>query len=136
MALRTVRDAGLYRDVGYKTFEAYCAERWDMSRPSAYRLVDAANVREVLSPMGDKLPENERQLRPLLIFRDAPELQIAAWLEVIETAPDGSGAMEHARGLQHVTSAHGALLQSRRPVNQSRRSIRLGIRAVTIVGHE
>ncbi len=133
MALRTVRDAGLYRDAGYKTFEAYCAERWDMGRRFAYYLVDAADVRDNLCTMVHKLPENERQIRPLLIFRSAPDLQRAAWLEVIETAPDGSGARERARRLQHVTSAHGVLLQSCRPVSQSR-SLRLGMATPIIKG--
>lgn len=62
-ALQVIRDARLYRDT-HATFEAYVAERWDMSRPQAYRLIDAWPLAQRLSPMGDKL--NERQVRELL----------------------------------------------------------------------
>lgn len=62
-ALQTVRDGRLYRD-SYATFEDYCADRWDMTRAQAYRLIDAWPLAERLSPMGDKI--NERQVRELL----------------------------------------------------------------------
>jgi hypothetical protein len=62
-ALQVIRDARLYRDT-HGTFEEYLAERWDMSRAQAYRLIDAWPLAERLSPMGDKL--NERQVRELL----------------------------------------------------------------------
>ena len=42
-ALLTIRDRRLYR-AQYKTFEDYCQERWGMSRPRAYQMIDAAAV--------------------------------------------------------------------------------------------
>jgi hypothetical protein len=62
-ALQVIRDARLYRDT-HATFEDYLAERWDMSRSQAYRLIDAWPLAERLSPIGDKL--NESQVRELL----------------------------------------------------------------------
>ncbi len=61
-ALQVIRDARLYRDT-HATFEDYVEQRWDMSRPQAYRLIDAWPLAERLSPMGDI---NERQVRELL----------------------------------------------------------------------
>jgi hypothetical protein len=62
-ALQVIRDARLYRQ-DHATFEDYVERRWDMSRPQAYRLIDAWPLAERLSPMGDTL--NERQIRELL----------------------------------------------------------------------
>jgi hypothetical protein len=66
-ALQVIRDARLYRGT-HATFEGYLAERWDMSRAQAYRLIESWPLAERLSPMGDKL--NERQVRELLPLAD------------------------------------------------------------------
>jgi hypothetical protein len=63
-ALLEIRDSRLYR-ANFKTFEEYCRERWKMSKPQAYRLVDAAEVSKNLSPIGDIQPTHESQVRPL-----------------------------------------------------------------------
>jgi len=63
------------RGKGYDTFERYCKERWDMSRPRAYQLIDAVMIKDNLSTMVD-IPE--RQLRPLA--RLEPQQQVKAWL--------------------------------------------------------
>ena len=41
-ALARIRDGRLYRE-SHKTFEAYCDERWGMSRPRAYQFIAAAD---------------------------------------------------------------------------------------------
>lgn len=107
-ALRTVRDRQLYRE-DYDSFEEYCQNEWDMSRPHVYRLMDAATVMDNLSPMGDKnsseqmspmgdtkgdsspigdstlpLPLNERQARPLTDLGEAE--QKMAWLMIVGRA--------------------------------------------------
>jgi hypothetical protein len=51
-ALRTVRAAKLYRET-HATLEEYVADRWDMSRAQAYRLMEAAPFAERLSPIED-----------------------------------------------------------------------------------
>ena len=48
-----------------------------MSRPQAYRLIDAAGVVKNLSPMGDTQPTSKRQVRPLTRL-DLPQ-QREAW---------------------------------------------------------
>ena len=66
-ALLRIRDQRLYR-AEFSSFEAYCRGRWNMSRIHAHRLLSAAEITEsVLLPMGNTpLPENERQVRPLV----------------------------------------------------------------------
>lgn len=62
------RSRRLYRET-HDTFEAYCRDRWEMSRRNANRLIRGAETAEVLGPNGvkptDKLPANEAQARPL-----------------------------------------------------------------------
>ncbi|MGA7128214.1 MAG: hypothetical protein WBZ19_18020, partial [Chthoniobacterales bacterium] len=43
----------------------YCRERWNLERAHACRLVSAAQVTTNLSPIGDILPANIEQTRPL-----------------------------------------------------------------------
>lgn len=66
-ALLQIRDGRLYR-VDYHTFEDYCRERWSMSRPRAYQLMEAAGVAVTLSTNGKHFPQNERQARELAKF--------------------------------------------------------------------
>lgn len=84
-ALARIRDRRLYR-ASHDSFEAYCIERWDMSRPAAYRAIDAAQVVGNLSPMGDivPMPTNERQIRPLAGLE--PDEQREVWQESVSRA--------------------------------------------------
>lgn len=84
-ALLTIRDSKLYRGT-HRTFEAYCQDRWQMSRPRAYQLIDAAKVKDNLSTTVDISP-NERQLRPLAAL--PPEQQSEVWQRAVATAPKG-----------------------------------------------
>jgi hypothetical protein len=84
-ALQVIRDARLYRET-HNTFEEYVAERWDMSRASAYRLIDAWPLAEALSPIGDtKL--NEGQIRELLPVADrhGQDAAITVYRTIAET---------------------------------------------------
>jgi hypothetical protein len=83
-ALQVIRDARLYRG-SHATFEEYVEQRWDMSRPQAYRLIDAWPLAERLSPMGDKL--NERQIRELLPLADrhGQDAAVTVYRTVAET---------------------------------------------------
>ena len=51
-ALKEIRDARLYKLTLFETFEAYAKNRWDMARSQVYRLIDAYNVVNNLSPNG------------------------------------------------------------------------------------
>jgi hypothetical protein len=85
-ALLEIRDNKLYR-IEYKTFEDYCKERWNISRPRAYQLIEAATVVGNLSTMVDKqIPISERQTRPLTKLE--PEEQREAWQQVIVRADE------------------------------------------------
>ena len=85
-ALTQIRDKRLYRR-HYKTFEEYCIARWEMSRRSAYQLIEAASVIENVRHGAQILPANERQARPLTTLK--PEQQREAWAKVVSTAPRG-----------------------------------------------
>ena len=64
-ALATIRDARLYR-VKHATFEDYCRERWNLSRPRAYQLIDAADTAEEMSTIVDTPSiTNEGQARAI-----------------------------------------------------------------------
>lgn len=63
-ALARIKDEDLYKSLGYRRFEDYCRERWDLSRKRAYDLTGAYETVRQLSPMGDiPLPTSERQAR-------------------------------------------------------------------------
>lgn len=92
-ALLEVRDSRLYREQ-YATFEAYCAERWGISRSRAHRLIDAASVTLNLLPIGN-IPANEAQARELTGL--TPDEQREVWQAAVETAPDGKVTAAHVR---------------------------------------
>ena len=64
-ALNEIRKNRLYKLALFETFEAYTRTRWDMGRAYAYRLIKSYEVVCNLSPIGDILPANECQVRPL-----------------------------------------------------------------------
>lgn len=64
-ALKEIRDNRLYKQALFESFEAYTRERWDMGKSHAYRMIKSYEVIYNLSPIGDKLPANESQVRPL-----------------------------------------------------------------------
>jgi N6-adenosine-specific RNA methylase IME4 len=83
-ALLSIREQRLYR-LAHITFEDYCRARWGMSRVHAHRLIEAAEVSLNLLPIGNILPANESQARPLAAL-PTPELQREVWQEVIDQA--------------------------------------------------
>jgi hypothetical protein len=90
-ALLEIRDSRLYRE-NYSTFEAYCRERWGMSRAHAYRQIEAAQVAEMMSPIGD-IP-NEAQARALAPLKDDEETLIKVWrLANVETGGNVTAAV-------------------------------------------
>lgn len=85
-ALLRIRDGKKYTALEYPTFEAYCADRWQIKHSQAHRLMAAAEVVAELetSPMGEVLPASERQVRPLTSL--PVEEQVDAWAEAVEEA--------------------------------------------------
>lgn len=86
-SLRSIRDGKLYRSRGYATFEDYCETRWQVSRQHALRLMNAASIQEILTPIGVILPANESIVRPLSRLLPDSEALVGAWNEAVETAP-------------------------------------------------
>lgn len=85
-ALKEIRDSRLYKLTLFATFEAYARARWDIGRAQAYRLINAYSIVGNLSPIGDVLPGNEAQTRPLLQL-DPPE-QRKIWKDFLNTGMD------------------------------------------------
>ncbi len=82
-ALKEIRDSRLYKLTLFDTFEAYARARWDIGRSQIYRLINAYNVIVNLSPIGDRLPGNETQTRPLVHLD--PVEQRKTWKEFLST---------------------------------------------------
>lgn len=98
----------------HETFQDYARERWNLSRPEAYRAIDAARVVDALSPIGDA-PANEAQARALapLLRKDEGELR-AAWTQAREEHGDRLTAAK----LQSVTNrrlTQAAIREAQRP---------------------
>ena len=74
-ALLKIRDAKLYRD-SHERFEDYCREKLQYQKSQAYRLMDAARVVRLISPIGEVSadgvmhPTCEAQVRPLVGLKD------------------------------------------------------------------
>ena len=88
-ALLEIRDARLYR-AKFNTFEAYCRERWGMSRFYAHRLIDAAEIAEML-PIGN-IPPAESMTRELTPLKAEPEKLRETWSAVQAVAGDKATA--------------------------------------------
>jgi len=82
-ALKEIRENRLYKQALFESFEAYTRERWDMGKAHAYRLIRAYEVIYNLSPIGDKLPANESQVRPLTQMDSIEQRRI--WKEIIDS---------------------------------------------------
>ena len=106
-ALKEIRDRRLFRQ-HFKSFEEYCAKRWDFSRQRGYELLGASDVVADLSAVADirVLPTNEAQARPLTLLRDAAHrrrawklaLKIAAKARRPVTARDTEEAVRQLNG--------------------------------------
>ncbi len=66
-SLSEIQEHLLYK-IEYGSFEAYIENQWDMSKTHAYRMIAAVKVINCLSPIGDSVPNNEAQARPLTGF--------------------------------------------------------------------
>jgi len=85
-ALKEIRDNRLYRALGFDLLETYTRNKWDMGKSHTYRLIDAAVVIDNLSPIGETLPLNEAQIRPLTNLEPFEQRQI--WREFLKSGHD------------------------------------------------
>lgn len=85
-ALDEIREQKLYRE-SHKTFEAYCREKWGITKRRAYQFIDAAEVIENLCTNVHNSLIREYHLRPLKGL--PPESQRSIWQEAVESSPNG-----------------------------------------------
>jgi hypothetical protein len=77
-ALSAINQQRLYRAT-HATFEAYVQERWNLSRPYAYQLMDAAEINAGVSGIADKLHlrlSSESHFRPLKDLEPADRIEV------------------------------------------------------------
>lgn len=94
-ALRKIRDDGLFAEAGYGTFDQYVVERWGYSRTYAGRLIEHANIRDLLIKEGATiLPNNEAQTRELVKVRERAKTEhegsqnvALTWQMAVDKAP-------------------------------------------------
>ena len=98
-ALKEIRDARHYHKLSFKSFESYLRLRWDMGRSQAYRLIQAAYVIDNLSPIGEILPKNEAQVRPLTKLDAFTQRRL--WRDFLKT-----GEKQSALNIKKFVSAH------------------------------
>ncbi|MFK0732997.1 MAG: hypothetical protein ACIWVG_17900 [Gloeotrichia echinulata HAB0833] len=110
-ALRQIQNQHLYRQ-DYKNFEEYCITRWEMSRRSAYQLIEAASVYENVRHGAQILPANERQARPLTVL--PPEKQREAWNKAVSTAPSGKVTSVHVAQVAKEYQQGGVVTKPRK----------------------
>jgi hypothetical protein len=73
--------------IGHKqfpTFEAYCRERWNLSRPRSYELLNAAKAVLNVSAIAGIVPTTESQARPLTRLADAAEIGLQIGVSPID----------------------------------------------------
>ncbi|MET7933450.1 DUF5131 family protein [Streptomyces sp. NPDC005322] len=93
-ALTDIRDRKLYR-ADHGTFEEYCQQRWQMSRPRAYELMAAAGVVSAMADTGAPTPTNERQARELARVPEGQRAGVwAATVERTEGKPTAAAVRE------------------------------------------
>lgn len=99
-ALLEVRDGRLYR-AEHGTFEGYCRDRWGLSRPRAYQLIEAAEVSSAVSTNVDTpAPSSEAVARELAPLRSDPPRLREAWSQAVEEhgpAPTAAQVREKVR---------------------------------------
>lgn len=116
-ALLEIRDHRLYR-MTHPTFEAYCAERWQLARQRAYQLMGAAEVIQVLGEAGDRIV-NEAQARELVpLLHTNPKLVPQVVKEVSDAGEVTAPAIRKA-----VMAASGESKPAPRPVSATDRLI-------------
>ena len=111
-ALRTIRDARLYRET-HGTFEDYCRERWGWTRMRAHQLIEASDVNNCLQELGAPAPANEGQARELVglpaetaaqIMRTAAETGQTITARVIrETRVQIAGSLDDRPGVVRLS---------------------------------
>ena len=75
-ALKEIRDRRLYRDVGYKSFDTYCRERWGWTASRARQLCIATETVTTVTAHGLSAPTTERQARELARIPEGRRVEV------------------------------------------------------------
>lgn len=78
--LAAIRDKQLYIGT-HATFEAYCRERWNISKSRAYQLLEAADIKKNVHNCGQELPKLTRESHARELGKAPREKQAEAWAE-------------------------------------------------------
>jgi hypothetical protein len=92
-ALLEIREKELYLGK-YVSFDKYCQKKWGLTKRYANMKISGYLFVSRLKTIVPTLPANERQARPFTGLN--PDLQKAAWVEVLRTAPNGEITSDHA----------------------------------------
>jgi hypothetical protein len=104
LALHRIHQKKLF-EANYDSFALYCREKFGFSGDYAYLLIAAAAIYQNLElnlPTNGRclpLPTNERQLRPIVKAKLAPEMQVEVWCEAVSLA---GGAIPNGRIVTEV----------------------------------
>ncbi|MER6816436.1 hypothetical protein ABT299_44845 [Spirillospora sp. NPDC000708] len=98
-ALENIRDRRLYRET-HKSFEAYCRERWTMSRVQADRLIRAGRIAAKLKPIGFNPVESQMRAVGPVDKRHG----VDAAITVYRTVAEADGVTVTADVLKRVVS--------------------------------
>lgn len=134
-ALATIRDKQLYR-VSHKTFEAFCKDTYDLTRPRAYQFIEAAEVVSNLSTIVDKttemshvedgekkpeskppIPKRESQARTLA--KAPKEKQPEVWQKAVEKA---NGKQPTAKQVEETVADVLASLPSKSDIDAKQKA--------------
>ena len=81
---------GVLWKADFSSFEEYCRAKWGYQKSQGYRLLETGgfiiDLENSHSPIGECMPQNEGQLRPL--FANVPkELRLECWKEMVQCNP-------------------------------------------------
>jgi hypothetical protein len=101
-AFKEIRDRRLYKK-SYSRFEDYCQKTWNANRNYVNKLIRASDTMDNLGTNGtQKLPSNEREVRPLTVLETAKE-QKEVYEVAAMTAPNGKVTAKH---VAHVVDTY------------------------------
>ena len=86
IVIEEIKREGLWR-AEFDTWEDFCDRFLNMSRSYVFRYLQAGKIVRELLPIGNILPANEFQVRPLKRLRN-PEHRRQAWKQIVDNAGD------------------------------------------------
>lgn len=106
-ALLRVNQQRLYRSI-HRTFDAYCRERWGISRQRGRQLMEAVEMTTIVVTAGLPAPTNEAQTRELVPLRKDEAVMVEVWRKAHESAEQQGKSRPTA---QMVKEARCAVLE-------------------------